>query len=134
MPGLLQDLAPPHLRARVLAALTIAAPFALAISPMATGLMSSLIDRPRDILLAMTIVNLPSLTGAAILISLARQPYASTVRPIRLQFSKRQACRPPPRPPPAHPTSPPVAPRPRRGAPPPHKGSGAGRASDVPTV
>src|SRR3546814_8162645 len=41
MPGLLQDLAPPHLRARVLAALTIAAPFALAISPMATGLMRS---------------------------------------------------------------------------------------------
>src|SRR3546814_8739598 len=63
MPGLLQDLAPPHLRARVLAALTIAAPFALAISPMATGLMSSLIDGPRDILLAMTIVNLPSLIG-----------------------------------------------------------------------
>src|SRR3546814_18404126 len=34
MPGLLQDLAPPPLRAPVLAALTIAAPFALATPPI----------------------------------------------------------------------------------------------------
>jgi MFS family permease len=91
MPGLLQDLAPPHLRARVLAALTIATPFALAASPIATGTVSSLIDGPRDILLAMTIVNLPSLVAAAILISFARRPYASTVRAIRLEFSREQA-------------------------------------------
>src|SRR3546814_4746550 len=76
MPGLLQDLAPPHLRARVLAALTIAAPFALAISPMATGLMSSLIDGPRDILLAMTIVNLRSEEHTSELQSLMRIQYA----------------------------------------------------------
>jgi MFS family permease len=91
MPGLLQDLAPPHLRARVLAALTIAAPFALAASPMAIGTASSLIGGPRNILVAMTIVNLPSLITAAILISFARGPYAATVRAIQLGFSREQA-------------------------------------------
>jgi len=88
MPGLLQDLAPPHLRARVLAALTIATPLALAASPIAIGMVSSMIAGPRDILQAMTIVNLPSLIAAAVLISFARKPYASTVRAIRLHFSE----------------------------------------------
>jgi MFS family permease len=88
-PGLLQDLAPPHLRARVLAALTIATPLALAASPMAIGTVASLIGGPRNLLLAMTVVNLPSLIASAVLISLARKPYAATVR--ALQPSKDQA-------------------------------------------
>jgi MFS family permease len=83
-PGLLQDLAPPHLRARVLAALTIATPLALAASPMAIGTVATLIAGPRNLLLAMTIVNLPSLIASAVLISLARKPYAATVRAIQL--------------------------------------------------
>jgi MFS family permease len=83
MPGLLQDLAPGHLRARVLAALTIASPLALAISPMAIGAAASVIGGPRDILVAMTIVNLPSLIAAAVLISFARRPYAATVEAIQ---------------------------------------------------
>jgi MFS family permease len=90
-PGLLQDLAPKHLRARILAALTIATPLALAASPMAIGTAASLIDGPRNILLAMTVVNLPSLIASAVLISLARKPYAGTVRAISLEFSKEQA-------------------------------------------
>lgn len=90
-PGLLQDLAPKHLRARILAALTIATPLALAASPMAIGAAASLIDGPRNILLAMTIVNLPSLIASAVLISLARKPYAGTVHAISLEFSKEQA-------------------------------------------
>jgi MFS family permease len=82
-PGLLQDLAPKHLRARILAALTIATPLALAASPMAIGAVASLIAGPRNILLAMTIVNLPSLIASATLISLARKPYAGTVQAIQ---------------------------------------------------
>jgi len=82
-PGLLQDLAPKHLRARILAALTIATPLALAASPMAIGAVASLIAGPRNILLAMTIVNLPSLIASAALISLARKPYAGTVQAIQ---------------------------------------------------
>ena len=54
-------------------------------------LIENLIDDPRNILLAMTIVNLPSLIAAAVLISLARKPYAGTVRAISLEFSKEQA-------------------------------------------
>jgi hypothetical protein len=90
-PGLLQDLAPPHLRARVLAALTIATPLALAASPMAIGTVASLIDGPRNLLLAMTIVNLPSLIASAALISLARPSYAATVLALRSDSPREQA-------------------------------------------
>jgi MFS family permease len=91
MPGLLQDLAPPHLRSRVLAILGITNALALAISPIAIGIISSLIVGPRGMLLAITIVSLPFLVASAVLISLAPRPYAATVRAIRLQPSEEQA-------------------------------------------
>jgi MFS family permease len=91
MPGLLQDLAPPHLRSRVLALLGITNASALALSPIAIGFISGLIPGSRGMLLAITIVSLPFLVMAAVLITLAPRPYAETVRAIRSQLSGVQA-------------------------------------------
>jgi MFS family permease len=91
MPGLLQDIAPPHLRSRVLAILGVTNALALALSPIAIGTISSLIAGPRGILLAITIVSLPFLIASAVLISLAPRPYAATVRAIRSQLSEKRA-------------------------------------------
>lgn len=91
MPGLLQDLAPPQLRSRVLAILGITNGLALAVSPIAIGTISSLIAGPRGILQAITIVSLPALLASAVLISLAPRPYAATVRAIRFQLAGEKA-------------------------------------------
>lgn len=91
MPGLLQDLAPPHLRSRVLALLGITNALALALSPLAIGAISGLLAGPRGMLLAITIVSLPFLVASAVLISLAPRPYAATVRAVRSQLSEEKA-------------------------------------------
>lgn len=91
IPGLLQDLAPPHLRARVLAILSIAAALALAASPMAIGIISSQIVGPRSILQAITIVSVPCLVAAAILMAFAKRPHAATVRANQSQLPEDQA-------------------------------------------
>jgi MFS family permease len=91
MPGLLQDLAPSHLRSRVLAILGITNGLALAVSPIAIGAISSLIAGPRGVLYAITIVSFPFLVASAVLISLAPRPYAATVRAIRSQLSGAKA-------------------------------------------
>jgi MFS family permease len=91
MPGLLQDLAPPHLRSRVLAILGITNGLALAVSPIAIGTMSSLITGPHGMLQAIAIVCVPALIGSAILISLAPRHYAATIRSIRSQLSGEKA-------------------------------------------
>jgi MFS family permease len=91
MPGLLQDLAPPHLRSRVLALLGITNGLALAVSPIAIGALSTLMTGPRGMLQAMTIVALPSLVASAIFMALAPAPYAATVRAVRSTLSGENA-------------------------------------------
>lgn len=91
MPGVIQDLAPIHLRSRVLALLGIVNALALAVSPLAVGLISGLIAGPRDMLYSISAVSIPSLLIAAILLSFAQRPYAVTVRSVRSQFSGEEA-------------------------------------------
>jgi MFS family permease len=88
MPGVLQNLAPPHLRSRVLALLGIVNALALAASPLAIGALSGLIEGPRGMLQAITIISLPSLTVSAILMAFAPGLYAATLRAIRPGLSK----------------------------------------------
>ena len=86
MPGILQDLAPPHLRSRVLALLGIVNAVALAVSPLAIGALSGWLNGPRGMLYAIAIVSVPSLTAAAMLLWLGQRPFAATVRTIRSQY------------------------------------------------
>jgi MFS family permease len=88
MPGVLQNLAPPHLRSRVLALLGIVNALALAASPLAIGWISGLIEGHRGTLYAITVVSLPSLIVSAILMAFAPRPYAATLRAIRPRLSK----------------------------------------------
>lgn len=88
MPGVLQNLAPPHLRSRVLALLGIVNALALAVSPLAIGWISGLIEGPRGMLYTITIVSLPSLVVSAVLMAFAPKPYAATLRAIRPGLSK----------------------------------------------
>ncbi|HEY0595766.1 MFS transporter [Sphingopyxis sp.] len=88
MPGVLQNLAPAHLRSRVLALLGIVNALALAVSPLAIGAISGLIEGPRGMLNAITIVSLPSLIASALLMALAPRPYAATLGAIRPALSK----------------------------------------------
>ncbi len=86
MPGIFQDLAPSALRARVMTLLGIANALALAASPLAVGMTSSLMAGPRGMLYSVAIVSIPSLVAAAVLMSLAQRPYAATVRAVRSPF------------------------------------------------
>ena len=88
MPGVLQNLAPAHLRSRVLALLGITNALALAASPLAIGASSGLMTGPRAMMLAITIVSLPALILSAILIALAPAPYAATLRAVRRDVSE----------------------------------------------
>jgi MFS family permease len=91
IPGVLQCLAPAHLRSRVLALLGIVNALAMAASPMAIGALSGLIAGPRGMLLAIALVGVPALAAAAVLISLARRPYAATLQAISMQTSENAA-------------------------------------------
>ncbi|MGQ3102442.1 MAG: MFS transporter [Sphingopyxis solisilvae] len=91
MPGVIQDLALPALRSRILSLLGIVNALALAASPLAIGLISGLIIGPRGMLYSIAIVSIPALIASAILISLAQRPYAATVRIVRSQFPKAEA-------------------------------------------
>lgn len=88
MPGVLQNLAPPPLRSRVLALLGIVNALALAASPLAIGALSGLIDGPRGMLQAIAVVSLPTLILSALLMMLAPAPYAATLRAIRPRLSQ----------------------------------------------
>lgn len=91
MPGVIQDLAPPPLRSRILALLGIVNALAAAASPLAIGLISGQIAGPRGMLYSIAIVSIPSLIAAALLISLAQRPYAATVGAVRWQFPGAEA-------------------------------------------
>jgi hypothetical protein len=67
--------------------LGIANALALAASPLAVGMISSLMAGPRGMLYSVAIVSIPSLFAAAVLMSLAQRPYAATVRAVRSPFS-----------------------------------------------
>lgn len=85
MPGVIQDLAPPSLRSRILSLLGIVNALALAASPLAIGLISGQLTGPRGMLYSIAIVSIPGLIAAAVLISLAQRPYAATVQAVRAQ-------------------------------------------------
>lgn len=91
MPGVIQDLAPPPLRSRILSLLGIVNALALAASPLAIGLISGQIAGPRGMLYSIAIVSIPALIASAVLISLAQRPYVATVRAVRSQFSGADA-------------------------------------------
>lgn len=91
MPGIFQDLAPSALRARVMTLLGIANALALAASPLAVGMISSLMAGPRGMLYSIAIVSIPSLVAAAVLMSLAQRPYAATVRAVRFGIPGEEA-------------------------------------------
>lgn len=90
MPGILQDIAPAHLRSRVLSLLGIVNALALAGSPLAIGAISGLLTSPRGLLYAIALVSVPSLVVAAVLIWLARNPYAVTARAVGTRFQETQ--------------------------------------------
>ncbi|WP_447762793.1 MFS transporter [Sphingopyxis panaciterrae] len=83
MPGVLQQLSPPHLRSRLLSLLGIAGAIASGLAPMIVGAMSGLLDAHRGLLTAMVIVGLPAWIVAAILMSMARRPFIATITAIR---------------------------------------------------
>ncbi|WP_176488995.1 MFS transporter [Rhizorhabdus dicambivorans] len=91
MPGIFQDLAPSALRARVMTLLGVANALALAASPLAVGMISTLMSGPRGMLYSIAIVSIPSLLAAAVLMSLAQRPYAATVRAVRSRFAGEEA-------------------------------------------
>lgn len=91
MPGILQDIAPAHLRSRVLSLLGIVNALALAGSPLAIGALSGMLAGSRGLLYSIAFVSVLSLVGAAVLIWLARNPYAVTARAVRGEISGEAA-------------------------------------------
>lgn len=83
MPGVLQLLSPTHLRSRLLSLLGIAGAISSGLAPMLVGAMSGLLDPDRGLLTAMVIVGLPAWIVGAILMSMARRPFAATIAAIR---------------------------------------------------
>ncbi len=79
VPGLLQKISPPGLRSRTFAILGIVGALAQGLSPVLVGAVSGLIAGRRGILEAIVIVGLPGWLIAALLISLAREPFIATV-------------------------------------------------------
>lgn len=83
MPGVLQQLSPPHLRSRLLSLLGICGAIAGGLAPMIVGAMSSMLDAERGLLTAMVIIGLPAWIAAAILMSMARRPFTATLAALR---------------------------------------------------
>jgi len=83
MPGVLQNLAPPNLRSRMLSLLGICGAISGGLAPMLVGAMSGLLDAHRGLFTAMVIVGVPAWILAAILMSMARRPYAGMIATLR---------------------------------------------------
>ena len=83
MPGVLQQLAPPNLRSRLLSLLGICTAISGGLAPMIVGTLSGLLDGSRGLLTAMVIVGLPAWIVAAILMSMARRPFIATLAALR---------------------------------------------------
>jgi MFS family permease len=91
MPGVLQQLSPPHLRSRLLSLLGICGAIAGGLAPMIVGAMSGMLDAHRGLLTAMVIVGLPAWIVAAILMSMARRPFLATLAALRGQRGEAKA-------------------------------------------
>jgi MFS family permease len=101
MPGVLQSIAPRHLRARVLAMLGIVGALAQGAAPLLVGAISGMIKDPRGILTAIVLVGTPGLILAIILVSFALRPLGENgkrgARPRRGRPAKRHSAAEPKR-------------------------------------
>jgi len=83
MPGMLQQIAPPALRARLMSILGIVGALASGAAPILVGIVSDLLAAPRGILTAIVIVSVPGWLIAALLLTLARRPFLATAAAVR---------------------------------------------------
>ena len=83
MPGLLQEISPTPLRARILAMLGIVSGISTGLSPLLVGGLSEQIDGPRGILIAIVSVGLPGWLIGAFLLSIVRRPFLVTVTEVK---------------------------------------------------
>ncbi len=83
MPGMLQQIAPPALRARLISILGIVGALASGAAPILVGAVSDLLAAPRGILTAIVIVSVPGWLIAALLLTLARRPFLATAAAVR---------------------------------------------------
>lgn len=92
MPGVLQQIAPPALRSRLIAVLGIVTALATGFSPVLVGAVSGLIEGPRGILSAIMIVGLPGWLIGVLLFTLARRPFLVTVAAVKRDEQAREAA------------------------------------------
>lgn len=83
MPGLLQQLAPPGLRSRILSILGIIASVAGGLSPLLVGMLSGLFDWPAGIMMAVAVVGLAGAAIGTLLLSLAPRHFLATVAALK---------------------------------------------------
>lgn len=79
MPGILQDIGPPQLRARIIAFLSIVGALAQGLSPMLVGAISPIFEGPRGLLIAIALVGAPGWLAAVALLRRGEQPYLATL-------------------------------------------------------
>lgn len=79
MPGILQDISPQPLRARILAMLGIANGISAGLSPFLVGVASDSISGTRDVLTAIVVVGLPGWLASFALLSFVRMPMQRTI-------------------------------------------------------
>lgn len=84
VPMILQDMAPAELRTRLIALYTVASGLIGGSTPTIVGWLSTAFGgRPHDLILAMTLISIPSWIAATLLFWLSRQPFAILVLEIR---------------------------------------------------
>lgn len=79
MPGILQEIGPAALRARIIAFLSIVGALAQGLSPLLVGALSPLIEGPRGLLIAIVVVGTPGWLVAALLLRRAEEPFMITL-------------------------------------------------------
>lgn len=84
MPGILQQLTPPKLRSRLISVMGISSAVAGGVAPMLVGMMSSLLDPQRGLILAIVAVGAPAWLIAALLMSAAKRPVATTIAALEM--------------------------------------------------
>ena len=78
MPGIVQEMSPPSLRARSIAIMVVVSALPLGISPTLIGGLSEAIGGPRSLLIAIGLVGTPAWVLAALLNWLAEHPFRRT--------------------------------------------------------
>lgn len=79
MPGILQDIGPASLRARIIAFLSIVGALAQGLSPMLVGGLPAAIDGPRGLLIAIVLVGTPGWIAGVILLRRGERPFLDTL-------------------------------------------------------